>query len=157
MKTPSRSKAQPHRAARRGVLSALALVAVALAGIAGLAAVGFGALAPQSASAEPAIPAGASFTSWADNGSNGQRVLQRVKGDLPVVAAVVTGVVKTDTNCDPDAQGINHCHNVIGLANGTEIEVIHNHSMMNHECLSPGQKLSLSRLDADWIVAKDAQ
>lgn len=156
MKTKLHSKAPPHRG-RQGVLTALALAAVALVAIAGVAAIAFGGLAPRSASAEPAIPAGADFTSWADNGSNGQRVLQRVKGDLPLVAAVVTGVVKTDTNCDPDAQGINHCHNVIGLANGTEIEVIHNHNMMNHECLSPGQKLSLSRLDADWIVAKDAQ
>ena len=56
-----------------------------------------------------------------------------------------------------DAQGINHCHNVIELANGGEIEVIHNHSMMSYECLSPGQKLSLTPLNSDWVVAKDAQ
>lgn len=156
MKTQSHSTAPLHRG-RLGTLRTLALAAVALAGINGVAAIGFGALAPQAASAEPAIPAGAGFASWADNGRDGQRVLQRVKGDLPVVAAAVTGVVKTDTNCDPDADGINHCHNVITLASGGEIEVIHNHSMMSHECLSPGQKVSLSPLSGDWIVARDAQ
>lgn len=156
MKIQSHSKSARHRG-RGGMLPTMALAAVALAGIGGVAVIGFSAFAPQAASAEPAIPAGATFTSWADNGQDGQRLLQRVKGDLPIVAAAVTGIVKTDTNCDPDAEGINHCHNIIDLASGGEIEVIHNHSMMSHECLSPGQKLQLSKLNGDWIVARDAQ
>ena len=131
--------------------------ALALAAIGGLAAVGFSALAQQPASAEPAIPAGANFTSWAENGKDGQRILQLVKGDMPAVGAVVSGVVKTDTNCDPDAQGVFHCRNVIALASGGEIEVVHNHMMMNYPCLSPDQKLTLARLNSDWVVAKDAQ
>ena len=149
MKT-SKSKPRPFRA-RRLVLAALALTAVGA-----LAAIGVTVLAQQVASAEPAIPAGVNIGSWADNGKGGQRVLQLVKGAMPAVGAVVSGSVKTDTNCDPDAQGINHCHNVIGLANGSEIEVVHNHSMMTYECLSPGQKLSLTPLNSDWVVAKDA-
>lgn len=156
MKASSRSKARPSRALS-GVLVASGVAAIALAAIAGLAALGFNALAPQSASAEPAIPAGASITSWADNGKDGQRLLQLVKGDIPLVAATIAGVVKTDTNCEPDAEGINHCHNVIGLANGSEIEVIHNHMMMHYECLAPSQKLSLARLDAGWVLARDTQ
>ncbi|MGA2493837.1 MAG: hypothetical protein ABSF67_12920 [Roseiarcus sp.] len=128
-----------------------------LAAVGGLAAVGFSALAQQTASAEPAIPAGANFSSWADNGKDGQRVLQLVKGDMPAAGAIVSGVVKTDTNCDPDAQGIFHCHNVIALASGGEIEVVHNHMMMNFPCLAPDQKLTLARLNSDWVVAKDAQ
>lgn len=131
--------------------------ALALAAIGGLAAVGFSALAQQPASAEPAIPAGANFTSWADNGKDGQRMLQLTKGDMPAVGAVVSGVVKSDTNCDPDAQGIFHCHNVIALANGGEIEVVHNHMMMNYPCLAPDQKLTLARLNSDSVVARDVQ
>jgi hypothetical protein len=151
MKTTSRVKALPSHP-RRWLFGALALAAIG-----GLAAVGFSALAQQPASAEPAIPAGANFTSWADNGKDGQRVLQLIKGDMPTVGAVVSGVVEMDTNCDPDAQGIFHCHNVIALANGGEIEVVHNHMMMNYPCLSPDQKLSLVRLNSDWVVARDAQ
>jgi hypothetical protein len=130
---------------------------MAAAAVVGLAAFGMGVLAARAASDEPAIPAGAHFTSWADNGNDGERVLQLVKGDLPKVAEVVTGVVKTDTNCDPDASGINHCHNVIALGNGGEIEVVHNHEMMHYPCLSPGDKLTLAKLADGWLVAKDGQ
>jgi hypothetical protein len=151
MKTTSHSKRPPFHA-RRWLFGALALVAVGA-----VAAVGLTALAQRSAAAEPAIPAGANFTSWADNGKDGLRVLQLIKGDMPAVGAAVSGFVETDTNCDPDAQGIFHCHNVIALANGGEIEVVHNHMMMNYPCLSPDQKLSLARLNSDWAVAKDAQ
>ena len=98
MKTTSRAKASPSHP-RRWLIGALALAAIG-----GLAAVGFSALAQQPASAEAAIPAGANFASWADNGKDGQRVLQLVKGDMPAVGAVVSGVVKTDTNCEPEGQ-----------------------------------------------------
>ena len=54
-------------------------------------------------------------------------------------------------------KGIFHCHNLIALANGGEIEVVHNHMMMNYPCLEPDQKLSLARLNSDWLVATDAQ
>ena len=129
---------------------------LALAVVGAASAIGFASLAQQPASAEPAIPAGANFTTWAENGKGGQSMLQLTKGDMPAVGAVVSGVVKTDTNCEPDAQGVFHCHNVIALANGGQIEVVHNHMMMNYPCLSPGQTLSLARMDADWLVAKDA-
>jgi hypothetical protein len=151
MKTKSHAKG-PLFHTRRWLFGALALAAIG-----GLAAVGFSALAQQPASAEPAIPAGANFTSWAENGKDGQRVLQLTKVDMPAVGAVVSGIVKTDTNCDPDAQGIFHCHNVIALASGGEIEVVHNHMMMNYPCLAPDQKLTLARLNSDWVVARDAQ
>jgi len=131
--------------------------ALAALGVAGLIALGLTVLAPKPASAEPDIPAGAHFTSWSDNGKDGERILQLVKGDLPKVAKVVAGVVKTDTDCDPDASGINHCHSIIALANGGEIEVVHNHAMMRYPCLSPGEKLTLTKLDDGWLVAKDGQ
>jgi hypothetical protein len=141
----------------RRTLMRLRSGAPAAVAVAGLIALGLIVLAPKPASAQPDIPAGAHFSSWADNGKDGERILQVVKGDLSKVAVSVDGLVKTDTNCDPDAAGVNHCHNVIGLANGGEIEVVHNHAMMRYPCLSPGEKLTLARLADGWLVAKDAQ
>lgn len=146
----SHSEVRPDRY-RRWMIAGLAATAIG-----GLAALGFVAVAQQPAAAEPTIPAGAKFTSWADNGVDGERVLQLIKGDMPATGAIVSGVVKTDTNCEPDDQGIFHCHNVIALTNGGQIEVVHNHAMMNYPCLSPDQKLSLARLNGDWLIAEDA-
>lgn len=149
MKATSHSKDSPSHF-RRWLFLALGLAAVG-----GLAAIGFSVLTQQPASAEPAIPAGANFSSWTNNGKDGQIVLQLVKGNMPASGVTLSGVVKTDTNCEPDAEGIFHCHNIIGLADGGEFAVVHNHMMMKYPCLSPGEKLSLARLNSDWLVAKD--
>ncbi len=117
-------------------------------------ALGLAVIAPASALALPTIPAGAHFTSWADNGKDGERILQVVRGDLPEGAGVVAGVVKTDTNCDEDADDINHCHNVIALGSGGEIEVVLNHRNTRTLCLSPGDKLTLTRMGGGWLAAK---
>ena len=127
--------------------------ALALAVVGGLAAGGMTAFADPPAADEPAIPAGANFAAWTDNGQGGQIVLQRFKGDMPAAGAVVAGTVKNDVNCAPDAQGLSHCHNVIALAEGATLEAIHVHAMGRHPCLFPGQRLSISRLDGDWLVA----
>ncbi len=130
--------------------------AAAVVAAAGLVALGLTVLAAKPASALSDVPSGAHFTSWADNGKDGEIVIQPVRGDLPKVAVSVDGVVKTDTNCTPDAAGISHCLNVVALASGGEIEVVHNHAMMTYPCLTPGEKLTLSRLGDGWLVAKDA-
>ncbi|MBK5264730.1 MAG: hypothetical protein JJE34_05775 [Alphaproteobacteria bacterium] len=111
----------------------------------------------QSANAEPAIPPGVSLTSWFDNGKGGEHVMQIASGDAPPVGVRFVGTVKTDTDCDPDAQGLNHCHNVIDLGNGRSIEVIHNHMMHRYPCLSPGQRLSITRLNTNWLIANEGQ
>ncbi len=143
-------------------LSSARLINGGLAALAaaGLVAIGLGVVAPATA-ATPDIPAGAHFASWADNGKAddngkaGERVLQLVKGELPTGTGAVTGVVKTDTDCDQDKAGLNHCRNVITLASGGEIEVVLHHRNMRSLCLSPGDRLTLARLDGDWLVAKD--
>lgn len=150
MKTKTQAKPRPSR--RRTWVMIAAAVIVLGGGIK----VGLSLLPGQAVGAQLAVPAGAHFSSWAENGKNGERVIQLVRGTLPVVTVSVSGVVKSDTNCTPDAKGISHCNNTIALANGNEIEVVHNHAMMDYECLAPGQKLTLSKLDGDWLVAKDA-
>ena len=140
----------------RSILSrraGLTPVSLALAVIGGLAAGAATAFADQPAAEEPAIPVGANFSAWTDNGQDGRIVLQRFQGDMPTAGAVVAETVKNDLNCAPDALGLSHCHNVIALEEGGVLEAIHVHAMGRHPCLFPGQRLSLSRLDGDWLVA----
>ncbi len=109
------------------------------------------------ASAEPTIPPGVSLTSWFENGKGGQHVLQIAEGNAPPINVRVAGTVTSDTDCDPDAQGLSHCHNNIDLGNGRSITVIHNHAMQRHPCLAPGQRLSIAGLNANWVVAYEGQ
>lgn len=149
----ARSDPKPQRRTVRRLLP----LAVALSAFGGLAALALPSYGQRSASAEPVIPAGVSLTSWVENGKGGQHVLQIAEGSAPATGVQVTGTVVTDTDCDPDAQGLNHCHNRIDLADGGGIEVIHNHAMHRYPCLAPGQRLSITRLNSDWLVAYDGQ
>ena len=96
----------------------------------------------------------ASLASWSDNGRDGRHLLQIVDGSIPAAGTTVVGVVVSDTLCQPDAQGFSHCHNGIELADGKRMTVIDTHQMSRHPCLEPGQRLSLSRIDRDWILAQ---
>lgn len=111
----------------------------------------------QTANAEPAIPPGVSLTSWFENGQGGKHVLQIAEGNALPVGVRVSGVVATDTNCDPDALGLSHCHNRIDLGSGRSIEVIHTHLMSRNPCLQPGQRVSITGLNANWVVAYEGQ
>jgi len=147
----------PNSKLQRRSIGRLLLVALAAAGFGGLGTAFFLSYGQQAASAGTTIPPGVSLTSWFDNGKGGEHVLQIAKGDAPPVGVRLVGTVKTDTDCDPDAQGLNHCHNTIDLSNGRSIEVIHNHMMHRFPCLEPGQRLSITRLNANWVVANEGQ
>ena len=67
----------------------------------------------ETATVQPTIPPGVSLTSWFENGKGGQYVLQIAEGNAPPAGVRVTGMVTTDTDCDPDAQGLNHCHTTL--------------------------------------------
>lgn len=149
MKSEVQSKSQPPRT-RRWLVGALALAVIG-----GLALVGFLVFGQQSATAEPTIPSGAHLSSWFDNGQGGRRVLQLAKGEAPPIGVRVSGIVATDTNCDPDALGLSHCHNIIELTNGRRIEIINTHLMSVHPCLQPGERVSITRLNAHWVVASE--
>ena len=152
----------PETKSQRRNIGWLLFVALAAAGLGGLGTALMMSYGKQTASAQlgqqtaivqPAIPPGVSLTSWFDNGKSGQHVLQIAKGTAPLPGVRLVGTVTTDTDCDPDAQGLNHCRNNIDLGNGRNIEVIHNHAMHRFPCLEPGQKLSITRLNANWVVA----
>ena len=101
---------------------------------------------------QPPIPPGAQLGSWYDNGHGGRYVLQVIEGQIPAAGWRVAGVVKSDTDCEPDAQGLNHCHNAIELSNGRRITVIDTHQMMRNRCLAPGDRISLSAIGPSWLV-----
>lgn len=131
------------------------LALTALAAIGGAALIFISSQEP--ASAQPAIPAGYDLSSWRDNGEGGKYLLQVVDGELPQIGERTSGVVLSDTNCEPDAQGLNHCRNGIRLANGTTINVIDNHMMTRYRCLQPGETVSLATFSNSWVVALTAE
>lgn len=102
---------------------------------------------------EPIIPAGATITSWYENGHRGKYVV-RIADDaaLPDFDRV-SGTVTSDTRCEPDVLSLSHCRNDIDLDNGASITVINTHLMNQKPCLQPGQQVTITRLDGAWVVA----
>jgi hypothetical protein len=78
------------------------------------------------------------------NGLGGRGLVYLTKGRLP--RRVTTATVLTDTNCAADRNGISHCANILQLATGRRITVRHDHSMMNDPCLTPGERVRITRL-----------
>ncbi len=142
--------------ARRNIGQRLMIV-ITLMSLAGMITMGILYYGQRSANAEPSIPPGVSLTTWFDNGKGGQHVLQIAQGEAPPVGSRVIGTVQTDTDCDSDAQGLNHCHNDIALENGKTISVIDNHAMQRFPCLAPGQRLSITRLNENWVIGMEGQ
>lgn len=151
MKTDVQSKSRGYSFGRFLIVAATAAGVGSLATFLGLS------YGQRSANAEPSIPSGVALTTWFDNGKGGEHVLQIAQGSPPPVGVRLVGTVQTDTDCDPDAQGLNHCHNVIALENGRNIEVIHNHAMHRYPCLEPGQRLSITRLNENWVIGMEGQ
>jgi hypothetical protein len=121
--------------------------------------VGAGAAALVSCSAptsngKPPIPPGAMISSWHYNGAGGRYLLQIEEGRTPAQGERLSGLVKTDTDCDADAQNLNHCRNTIELSDGSRIDVVDNHEMARHRCLSPGEPITLTRFGAGWVIGK---
>lgn len=110
----------------------------------------------RTSSAEPPIPHLVSLASWAENGQDGQYVLQIADGGAMPTEMAVSGTVTTDTNCAPDALGLSHCRNDIQLSNGDHIIVIDTHMMSRNPCLEPGEALTMKRINSAWLVATAA-
>jgi len=107
----------------------------------------------QAAGAQPPIPRGVAMKSWQENGHNGKYLLQVVEGPAPKAGKRVTGTVTSDTDCDADAEGLSHCHNIIELTDGSRITVIDTHNMHINRCMSPGERISLTGIDKSWAMA----
>lgn len=148
MKTNLKFNRRQHHTGRR------LLGTLAVAGAAAILSTFLLATGGHAASEEPSIPHGVSLASWAENGQGGQYVLQMLNGNAPPAGVKVSGAVVSDTSCKPDNQGFNHCHNVIKLTDGSRITVINTHVMKRFRCLAPGDRVSLTRINASWVVAR---
>ncbi|WP_319520316.1 hypothetical protein [uncultured Martelella sp.] len=124
--------------------------------VSGLAGIGIAAtllVAPAAISAQqPVIPEGETISSWVENGQNGRYLLQMLEGEVPAGETAMTGVILSDTDCAPDADGINHCKNEIRLENGSVIKGTNNHRMSVNRCLKPGETVTVSPLNDEWAV-----
>ena len=106
----------------------------------------------RTATGEPTIPRGATLASWSENGQGGRHLLQIADGSVLPAGMSVSGVVVSDTQCEPDAQGFSHCRNGIELENGVRITVIDTHMMSLHPCLELGERLSLISISPSWLM-----
>ena len=96
---------------------------------------------------------GVSAMNWQNNGAKDRRIVKIIEGHL---VAPAQGVVLTDTRCNPDAQGLSHCHNVIRLKNHQTTKVIDTHNRMHYGCLRIDESVSVTSLGASWarVTAK---
>jgi hypothetical protein len=74
------------------------------------------------------------------SGSDGRLLMTLLEGKLP--AGATQAVVRTDTNCAPDAQGVSHCRNQLDIG-GSLVTVQHHHKMSTTPCLTPGETVVL--------------
>lgn len=101
---------------------------------------------------ESGIPSGAGIQSWYENGTGGRYVAPVIDGSTQALrSGSRVGLVLTDTNCTPDAQGLSHCHNSIAFNDGTRITIQDNHQMSRHRCLRPGERVRVSWLKGQWV------
>jgi hypothetical protein len=140
-------KYQPKR--HRGTL---ALISGLVLGVLATSAVFMYFYKGQAQTGEPPIPSGVAMTSWFDNGHGGRYLLQVAQGRSLAQGERVIGSVASDTDCDPDAQGLSHCHNGIELTNGDRITVIDTHNMSVNRCLKPGERIALTGIGGPWIM-----
>ncbi len=75
------------------------------------------------------------------SGTDGQLMTTLVEGQVP--AGATHAVVRTDTECEADAQGVSHCHNLLDI-DGTLVEVQHHHKMSTTPCLTPGETVAVT-------------
>ncbi|WDL96623.1 hypothetical protein [Alicyclobacillus sp. ALC3] len=84
---------------------------------------------------------------WQTNGVHHERFVQIVRGTL---STEETGVIKTDTNCTPDALGLSHCQNILALPHNKTLVVTDIHNMQNYRCLKVGETVIVKPVNSNW-------
>lgn len=77
------------------------------------------------------------------SGTGGLLIASLVSGQVPVGAT--SAVVQTDSNCQPDKNGISHCFNELSF-DGVRVVVQHHHNMSDTPCLTPGETVNLAKV-----------
>ncbi len=91
--------------------------------------------------------------SWYMNGEAGRYFVPIVRGSKLLDPA--TGIVRTDSNCKPDSQGLSHCYNEIELQSGKIITIQNTHKMSNFHCLYPGEHVNVQPDgSSSWVIVQ---
>lgn len=100
---------------------------------------------------EPTLPKDAQGpVSWYQNGKDGRYYVPVVQGR---VFKPAIGLVRTDSNCRPDAQGLSHCFNRIQLVSGEVITIQNTHKMSSYRCLRVGEYVKLQpNGSSSWVI-----
>ncbi len=99
---------------------------------------------------EPKLPNGVQGpVSWYVNGKNGRYFTPIVRGKI---SSPISGIVRTDSNCTPDSQGLSHCFNRIKLMSGQTITIQNTHKMSNFRCLHPGERVRVRPDGSSWAI-----
>jgi hypothetical protein len=75
------------------------------------------------------------------SGTGGVLLSTLVSGQVP--AGAIKAVVQTDSNCQPDQNGVSHCFNELTV-DGVKVVVQHHHKMSETPCLTPGETVNLT-------------
>lgn len=86
-----------------------------------------------------------------NNGAEGSYVVNHIEGEFQ---GDVEGVVRTDTNCTPDEEGISRCHNDIELNDEMTVKIVNPHNMKKNRCLQPGETVQLSKSENNKTIVK---
>ncbi len=91
-------------------------------------------------------------SSWYVNGKAGRYFVPVIQGKI---LSPTSGIVRTDSNCRPDSQGLSHCYNEIELLSGKIITIQNTHQMSKFHCLYPGEHVSV-RPDglSSWAIVQ---
>lgn len=78
------------------------------------------------------------------NGANGIYQVNLLTGSFE---GEVEGIVRSDTDCKVDKEGVSRCHNEIELDNQKKVTIANPHNMRKNRCLKPGEKVRLTISD----------
>lgn len=118
--------------------------------IAGLFVIG---LSSSARAWEPKLPNGVQGpASWYTNGKGGRYFAPIIQGRLQ---GPTSGIVRTDSSCAPDSQGLSHCYNKIELLSGGTITIQDTHKMSNFHCLRPGEQVTVRPNGSpSWVIVQ---
>lgn len=86
-----------------------------------------------------------------ENGARGTYIVNLLSGSIE---GKVEGTVLTDTDCEADEEGISRCHNEIELDDQKKVTIANPHNMQNNRCLSPGEKIRLSKNEEGKVIVQ---
>lgn len=102
---------------------------------------------------QPALPNGVHGpVSWYQNGKDGRYFVPVLVGRI---SEPTTGIVKTDSNCAADSQGLSHCRNIIQLQSKEFITIQNTHKMSNYRCLRVGEQVQVQpNGSTSWAIVQ---